>query len=131
MVGIRTIKRRARSKLHQALSEPVWYLPSPDADPVPTTVRMHFSYDALGEVSRGFADRQDVQPTMIFLAAEVEPEEGGTVITEDLGAYRVANDLPPDDITIAAEVIKLTDSQITHFGWNPALPWMGLPPREV
>lgn len=131
MTNLRTIKRRARKQLHRALSEPAWYLPEPTADPIPVTVRMHFSYDALGEISRGFADRQDVQPTMVFWVNEVEPEEGGTVVTEDLGVYRVSSDMPPDDVTITADVIKLTDSQIEHYGWNPALPWAGLPPREA
>lgn len=125
----RDLKRRARRQLHAHMSEPVWFLETADSDPVLTTVRLHFKFDRLGELLRGgFADRQEELPKLIFMG--VKPRRGSLVVTEDMGVYRVDNASPPDDITVTAEVVKLTPSQLEGYGMDPALPWAGMDPAE-
>lgn len=127
-MNIRQMKRQARRQLHDRLSEPALYLADSSAAPVGVTVRLHLSFNEMGELLRGgFSDRQEVIPRIIFLGTQVQPRHRGIVVTEDMGAWLVDNDLPPDDITITAEVSKLSRNQVTGFGWNPDAPYMGLP----
>ena len=128
MNRFREMKRQARRQLHEHLSEPALYLADTSADPVSCTVRLHLKFDEVGELLRGgFADRQELTPRILFLGEQVQPVRNGVVITQDMGAWRVDNDLPPDDITITAEVVRLTKSQITSFGWNPDAEYLGFP----
>ena len=75
----------------------------------------------------GFADRQEMTPQIIFLVSQVVTGTNGFVISKDMGAWRVDNTMPPNDITITAEVVRVTPSQAIAFGWDPALPYMGFP----
>lgn len=132
MANFREIKRGARRQLHQQLSELALYLTGPTATPQTVTVRLHLNFDPVGELLRGgFSERQESTPSIIFLREQVQPANKGILITKDLGAWRVDNDLPPDDITIKAEVARLTDSQVTGFGWNPAEDFLGFPVPEA
>lgn len=127
MASLREIKRKARTQLHALASEPALYLAEPSAVPVGVTVRLHLSFNELGELLRGgFSDRQEMTPRIIFMGSQVQPSHRGIVVTQDLGAYLVDNDLPPDDITITAEVSKLSRNQVISFGWDPDLQFMGL-----
>ncbi|MCQ4311696.1 hypothetical protein NAV33_07280 [Pseudomonas stutzeri] len=127
MASLREIKRKARMQLHALAAEPALYLAEPTAVPVGVTVRLHLSFNELGELLRGgFADRQEMTPRIIFMGSQVQPLHRGIVVTKDLGAYLVDNDLPPDDITITAEVSKLSRNQTISFGWDPDLQFMGL-----
>ena len=133
MAGFREVKRRARMQLHARMSEPALYLTAPTATPKSCTVRLHLKFDELGELLRGgFADRQEYNPRIIFLGEQVKPARNAIVVTADMGAWRIDNDLPPDDITITAEVVRLTRSQIAGFGpgWNPDALYCGLPAPE-
>ena len=128
MRAFRETKRQARRQLHEHLSEPALYLTDTSAEPQSCTVRLHLKFDELGELLRGgFAERQEIAPRIVFLSEQVQPARNGIVITQDMGAWRVDNDLPPDDITITAEVVRLTKSQITSFGWNPDAAYLGFP----
>lgn len=132
MRSFREMKRHARRQLHEHMSEQVLYLLDSKSDPVSCTVRLHLKFDELGELLRGgFAERQEITPRIVFMAEQVRPVRGGIVVTQDMGAWRVDNDLPPDDITITAEVIRLTKSQITGFGWNPDADYLGIPAPET
>jgi len=132
MRRFRAIKRQARRQLHDMLSDPVWYFPAPDADPVATTVRVHLAFEVLGDLAGGgWAERQEVSPRIVFLLADVDPQRGGIVVTEDLGAYRVDNDLPADDLTVSAEVVRLTPGQVEQeLGLTPGVAWLGLTSPE-
>lgn len=131
MNGFREMKRKARRQLHAAMSDAALYLTSPTATPVPVTVRLHLNFAEVGELLRGgFAERQEITPSIIFMADQVNPSHNGIVITEDMGAWRVDNDLPPDDITIKAEVVAMTDSQVTQLGWDKTAPYLGFPAPE-
>jgi hypothetical protein len=128
MATFREVKRKGRMQLHQRIAEPALYLTTPIASPVGVSVRLHLSFDAVGELLRGgFADRQEMTPQIIFLGSQVVPGTNGFVITKDMGAWRVDNTMPPNDITITAEVVRVTPSQAIAFGWDPALPYMGFP----
>jgi len=127
MASFREVKRRARGQLHTHLAEPALYLAGATAEPVGVTVRLHFSFSESGELLRGgFSNRQEVTPRVIFLGAQVQPAHGGILVTRDLGAWFVDNDLPPDDITVTAEVSRLSSNQVTGFGWDPQAQFMGL-----
>jgi hypothetical protein len=128
MATFREVKRKARSQLHQRLAEPALYLTDPIASPVGITVRLHLDFSQVGELLRGgFADRQEMTPQIIFLGSQIVPVRNGIVVTKDLGAWFVDNTLPANDITIAAEVVRITPGQATGYGWDPLLPYMGLP----
>ncbi|WP_312388166.1 hypothetical protein [Stutzerimonas nitrititolerans] len=131
-MNIRELKRRARRQLHDRMSEPALYLADSSAAPVGVTVRLHLSFNEVGELLRGgFSERQEITPRIIFLGSQVQPRHRGIVVTQDLGAYLIENDLPPDDITVTAEVSKLSRNQAISFGWDPDAQYMGLvPPPE-
>lgn len=128
MPSFREVKRNARNRLHQRMAEPALYLATPTGEPVGISVRLHLSFAALGELLRGgFAEREELTPRIIFLGSQLVPARGGIVVTKDMGAWRLDNTQPPDDISITAEVTRLTPSQCIAFGWDPQLPYMGLP----
>lgn len=132
MSTFREIKRTARLSLHSNMAEPALYLATPSSDPVSCTVRLHLKFDELGELLRGgFAERQEITPRIVFLASQVRPVRGGVVVTKDMGAWRVDNDLPPDDITITAEVVSMSKGQIQTAGWDISADFLGLTPPAV
>lgn len=129
----REIKRRARLQLHERLSETVLYLSDREAQGVPITVRLHTSFGEAGDLLAtrvGFGERQELLPRIVFLNSQVRPLRDAYVITKDMGAFKVDNDLPPDDITTMAEVSEVLRETATRYGWDVTLPWCGLPPPE-
>ncbi len=133
MSAHREMKRKARLQLHQALSEPALYLSERTAEPVLVTVRLHMTFGELGDLLAtrvGFGERQEMTPRIVFLKSQVRPVNGGFVITKDMGAFKVDNDLPPDDITIMAEVSEVLAATARKYGWDVDEPWCGLPPPE-
>lgn len=129
MGRFRDIKRKARRQLHRELADVVIYVPEPTGTPQTATVRLHLGFDALGEIRRsGFAEQQEYDPRAVFLLSQLTPRRGGFIVTADMGVWRVDNTLPPDDITMTAEIIHLSASQIRGLGWNPEAPWAGFPP---
>lgn len=131
MTTFRQVKRKARNQLHQRLAEPALYLATPTDAPVGVSVRLHLNFAALGELLRGgFGEREELTPRIIFMGTQITPVRNGIVVTQDLGAYRIDNTMPPDDISITGEVVKLTNAQCIGFGWDPTLQYMGLAAAE-
>lgn len=131
MSTFREIKRQARTQLHSRMAEPALYLASSTGTPVSVTVRLHLGFTPVGELLRGgFAERQEFTPRVVFLNSQIKPKHKGIVITKDMGAWDIDNTLPPDDITTDAEVTKMTDSEVTGFGWDPSADYLGFPPPE-
>lgn len=129
MRTFREIKRQARRQLHDRLADTVLYLATPTAQPYDIAVRLHLSFEALGELRRaGMAERQDTTPVIVFMASQVVPRRDAIVVTKDMGGWKVDNTMPPDDITISAEATKLSDTQIRGLGMDPEADWLGLPP---
>lgn len=131
MPSFRDVKRKARYHLHQRMAEPALYLATPTDEPAGVSVRLHLSFAALGELLRGgFGEREEMTPRIIFMGYQLAPARGGIVVTKDMGAWRLDNTQPADDISITAEVIRLTPSQCIAFGWDPQLQYMGLAAQE-
>lgn len=107
----RDLKRRARRDLHQGLEIAALYLLTPASTPVPCTVRVWTKWGALGQMpgkGEGWAEMQEASPKIIFMVADVpNPRKNALVSIERGEAYRVDNTLPPDDISITAEVVRL------------------------
>lgn len=83
---------------------------SGDASPVEIQVRVHYSDKALGDqagTNFHFAEREEIVPRLIFMRAQITPVRGAIVSVENGEAYRIDHLLPPDDITVTAEVIRL------------------------
>lgn len=132
MASFREVKRNARFRLHERMAEPALYLATPTDEPVGVSVRLHLSFAALGELLRGgFGEREEMTPRIIFMGCQLVPARGGIVVTKDMGAWRLDNTQPADDISITAEVIRLTPSQCIAFGWDPSLQYMGLVAQEA
>lgn len=136
MSTFREQKRIARTQLHTALAEPVLFLKTRTDAPVEVTCRLHLQFEKLGDLANvraGFAERQETTPRIIFINAQgVTPIRDSYVITKDMGAYKIHNDLAPDDITTAAEVSEVLKETAIKYGWDLSAPWCGFPaPEEV
>lgn len=131
MNSFRDIKRKARRQLHSRMADTVLYVLLRAVQPQSVTVRLHLGFDALGEMRRqGFAEQQEYKPQAVFMASEIVPNRDGFIVTQDMGVWKIDNTLPPDDITITAEVVKLSDNQVRSLGWDATSPWAGFPPPE-
>lgn len=118
MVGFRAIKRDARRRLHESLATPALYLTlGVGAVPLPVTVRLHVTFGPQGEVEGGpqyAAQIQDVTPRIVFLRSQLVslpngmPARNHIVSVEEGEAYRISNIRAPDDITITAEVARVS-----------------------
>lgn len=123
----REVKRRARQQLHERLADEVFYLTASNSPRLGAKVRLQLANQELGELLRGgFSDMHEATPKAVFMLSAVQPARGGIIVTKDMGAWRVDNTLPPHDITMAAEIVKITAAEITRLGWNGDAPWMGL-----
>lgn len=131
MSTFREQKRAARRQVHEVMAEPVLYLESAATkDPVVVTCRLHINFTELGDllgVRAGFAERQETTPRVIFMNDQVVPVSNAIIITKDMGAFRINNDLPPDDITTTAEVTEVMEREVVRYGWNPKALWLGFP----
>lgn len=119
---LREIKRQARRDLHQHLLVPAVYLvpvaPEDEEDEVTyteqvVTVRIHTKFDALGDLKGvGYAERQDTVPKILFMREQIDKPARHCIVSVEPGeAYRIDNVLPADDITVMAEVTKLTAAE--------------------
>ena len=121
-------KRRARRELHARLAEQVIYLESPTGEARPASVRLHQRSAVAGELLRGgYAEAHEVVPKAVFLA-EVEPVRGALIVTRDTGVWRVDSVMPADDITLTAEVVRVTDNQLAAWGMDPKAEFAGVQP---
>lgn len=121
-------KRNARRVVHDTFGEPAWYLASLGATPVPVTVRLHSSIQALGALARGegYAEVDTITPRLIFMNDQITTRNNAFVILKDLGAFKLNNVLPPDDITTTVEVAPVPNDQAARQGWDKSQAWMGL-----
>ena len=128
MTSHREQKRLARKELHRRLADRAIYLDRPGGFPQWVSVRIHQRFADSGELLRGgFAEAHETVPRAVFMRDECEPVRGGLIVTRDDGIWRVDNTLPPDDITVTAEVIRQPDSQLVAWGFDPAALYGGIP----
>lgn len=117
MMDIRSIRRKARRDLHNALRVPAVYIPRQGA-PALVHIRDHtkFRTNVIEGVRAGFgqiADRQESAPSIIFMRDElialgVTLLKGGVISVERNEAYRLDNAEAPDDITVKWFVTPIT-----------------------
>lgn len=112
MASHREHKRNGRRQLHQRLAVPAVYV-APDSTQTECSVRLHTIFPAIGgDIENGYqygAERFDQTPRLVFLISEVpSPARGGIVSVEAGEAYRIDSIREPDDITVTANVIRLT-----------------------
>lgn len=119
-------KREARRTVHRTMQIDAMYYG--DGSPVPVRVRLHTKFDAIGDDrSMGWAEMQVTRPRVLFLVEDgIQPERGHVVYVQPGEAYQIDNTLPPDDITITAEVTRMTARQLQQAG----LPESAVPPVE-
>ena len=126
MMDIRSIRRKARRDLHNALRVPAVYVPKVGT-PVMLHVRDHtkFRVNAIeGAVRSGngqMVDRQEMAPSIIFMRDELTTLgitllRGGIVSIERNEAYRLDNAEAPDDITVKWFVTAINNvSELTNL----------------
>lgn len=132
-MSARQVRRQAREAIHKELSFPVWYLASKSAEPVVRTIRLHTKIDAIGELLRGgFADRQEIIPKGVFWMAEGNIQRNAFVVTDTEGVFRLDNLQPEDDQTRIAELVKMSDAEVTAtLGLDPTAEYAGLGDPEA
>lgn len=119
MMDIRSVRRKARRDLHNALRVPAVYVPR-TGTAVVVHVRDHtkFRVNAIeGAVRSGngqMVDRQEMAPSIIFMRDELTTLgitllKGGVISIEENEAYRLDNAEAPDDITVKWFVTAITN----------------------
>ena len=108
-MDIRSIRRKARRDLHNALRVPAVYVPR-TGTPVLVHIRDHtkFRMNVIEGARSGggqMVDRQEAAPSIIFMREElvslgVTLLKGGVISVERNEAYRLDNAEAPDDITV-------------------------------
>lgn len=125
MASFREIKRNARRLLHERMKVEVVYVhPSPAIQPIEITVRIHSKMVSHGDLEGGqYAQIHEIEPRIIFMRDQVTVRNQALVVVEPGEIYRVITVLPPDDITVTAEVVLLRADEITtRFPDGPPLP---------
>ncbi|ASD51927.1 hypothetical protein JT318_gp42 [Pseudomonas phage PspYZU01] len=127
--SFRELKRSARRQLHTALADTVLYLPERGATAVTITARIHDKFSDSGDIEGGqYAERHEITPRIRFV--DFQPKQGAVVVTQDMGAYLLGPTYPSHDISVDADVERLTASKAKMEGLDITLPWCGLAPPE-
>jgi hypothetical protein len=115
MRGFRDLMRDGRADLHDRMAQDALYvLPVAGGDPdvTPCTVRVHESFNALGDqkgTSFQYAERVDVVPQIVFLRYEIENPLRGAIVSLERGiAYRIDSTPPPDGLTVTVTATRIT-----------------------
>lgn len=117
MTGWRDHKRQMRRDVHQEMCVPALYIHALGATPWPLTIRGPHNKRPLsvGNLpgSDGWAEREDAQPRLVFMRAELpEAFRVGAIISVEAGeAYRLGVMLKPDDIVQVVEVTQLDETE--------------------
>ncbi len=118
MASWRDIRRAMRRDVHREMGVPACYLLAAGGAHIEITVRGPHSKrpQSVGDLPSqldGYAEREDVQPRLIFYRDQMSiPLRTGAIVsiaTDE--AYRIATVLKPDDETVTAEVVPLSASE--------------------
>ena len=117
MATHRDHKRKARRQLHQRLAVPAIYI-APGGAQTECSVRLHTTFPAIGgDVEGGYqygAERFDQTPRLVFLIEEISMPVRGAIVSVEVGeAYKIDTAREADDITITANVVRLTGAATT------------------
>lgn len=126
--SFRNVKRQARAIIHDTLAEVVIYIQMKEAELQTPTVRLHLTFNDIGDLRRaGFAEQIEQTPKIIFLNGMVTPIQTAVIVTDSQGAYQISRVHPADDITTKTDVVKLPTGQYAAWGLVLGDPWCGLP----
>lgn len=114
-MSIRSIKERARRKVHATMADPALYRASPESEWVSVTVRIHEKWIKFGDLP-GMDGAQviDISPRAVFLVEEIpggKPQRGAIVSIVTGEAWRIGETDRADDITVTASVVHLSEEQ--------------------
>ncbi len=114
MAGRREERDAARLALHAEMQVAAVYIVENER-PRPVSVRVHTEFAEVGGVkgtSFAYAERQDTKPRVIFLYSEVPKPKNKAIISVKPGeAYRIDNVLPPENVTVTAEVTAISPAK--------------------
>lgn len=120
MASWRDQKNVARLAVHDAMKVAVDYFPAKAISPIPLFVRVHSQFGAIGQLagSKGFAEMESIKPRILFMRADITPQQNAIVFVGPGEAYRVQVVQPPDGLTVFAEVTPLPKSEMTALGFD-------------
>lgn len=122
-MSLRAIKAKARTDLHEAMKVAAYYLAARGSDPLPISVRVHTSFRALGDLkgtSFSYAETEAAVPRLIFWLSQCDPQNKALITISADEGYRVDHTLPPDGLTITAEVVRLAPNEMVGLPYPPA-----------
>ena len=116
MADWRDIKREARAVVHDTMALAGQYYADVGVLPVPVRARLSTRFTQIGDDrSMGWAEIEAVKPRLIFMLSELPAgltlARGAIFYLQPGEAYQIDNLLPPDDITVTAEVTRLSRKQ--------------------
>ncbi|WP_099554550.1 hypothetical protein [Hartmannibacter diazotrophicus] len=91
------------------------YIALPGSDPVDCYVRVHSKFNAIGGLiaSSDFAEREEVEPKILFMRSEIPvPARNAVISISTDEAYRLAVVSEPDGLTITATATRLLGSEL-------------------
>lgn len=116
MADWRDIKREARAVVHDTMALAGQYYADVGVQPVAVRARLSTRFTQIGDDrSMGWAEIEAVKPRLIFMLSELPTSltlaRGAIFYLQPGEAYQIDNLLPPDDITVTAEVTRLSRKQ--------------------
>lgn len=121
MESLIDIKIRSRRALHDRLKRTA-YLYRLGSGMKVIGVRTNTEPTGMGDVkgtSFVYAERRDVEPTLIFLAEQHQPLNGDIVMLSPTEGYRVEAPDPPYNITISAMAARLGPKDLALYKAPP------------
>ena len=113
-------KREARRVVHDTFRFDALYYATPTASPIGVGVRLQTKFTQIGDDrSAGWAEMEAIKPRLIFLVEDLtagQPARNAVVYLQPGEAYFIDNTLPPDDITVTAEVVRVNKTEYTKMG---------------
>lgn len=111
---------RARQKLHDYMHIDALYYDSPNGGDFPVirqiTCRVHDKFLRVGDLAGTnfhYAEMEENSPRAIFMRAEITPQRGFILATKR-GYYRIDSLLPPDGLTVTANLARLVNPADTN-----------------
>lgn len=114
--------REGRRRLHDYMHVDAFYYPEPEGVEIPfirvVRVRVHDKFLRVGDLAGTnfhYAEIEDNAPRAIFMRDEIEPKKGFVLATDE-GFYRIDSVKPPDDISVTANLSRVTHrAEIANF----------------
>lgn len=111
---------KARRKLHDYMHIDALYYVAPELGTIPfirqITVRIHDKFLRVGDLAGTnfhYAEIEENSPRGIFMRQEIEPKKNFILATKR-GYYRIDSLLPPDGLTVTANLARLTSHNDTE-----------------